>query len=234
MIETPLFALMITLVVYLAASQLYSSVRSFLLHPVLVTIAVLIGILTLLRVDYEIYFRGAWPVHFLLGPAVVALGLPLYDQLRLLRKEMPAILVSTAFGSIVGVVSVTVPLVLMKVPHEITASLAPKSVTTPIAIVLSEGMGGEPSLTASVVVVTGILGAVLGPVLLRVFGLVNGIPFGLAMGASSHGIGTARAVEKGSLEGASSGLALCLNGLFTSICAPPVVNFMAELSGFGG
>jgi len=234
MVETPLFALMITLIVYLAASQLYSTVRSFLLHPVLVTVVVLIGILTLLRIDYEVYFTGAWPIHFLLGPAVVALGMPLYDQLRLLRRELPAVLISTSFGSIVGVISVTVPLTLMKVPHEITASLAPKSVTTPIAIVLSEGMGGEPSLTASVVVVTGILGAVIGPILLRTVGILNGIPFGLAMGASSHGIGTARAVEEGSLEGASSGLALCLNGLFTSICAPPVVNFISELIGSGG
>jgi len=120
---------------------------------------------------------------------------------------------------------------LMGVPNEIVVSLAPKSVTTPIAIVISEGMGGETSLTAAVVVSTGILGAAVGPMVLRLIGVVSGTPFGLAMGASAHGIGTARAVEQGDLEGASSGLAICLNGIFTSICAPPVVHLLIRLMG---
>lgn len=216
----PLFALTITIGLYAAAQKLYRRTGLFLLHPVLVSVAAVIGLLTALDIDYETYHRGGKYLLFLLGPAVVALGLPLYDRLRELRESAPAILATSLCAGAAGIVSVTVPLLLAGIPEEIIRSLAPKSVTTPIAISIVETTGGIPSLTAAVVVATGILGAITGPPVLRLFGIVSGIPFGLAMGNSAHGIGTARALEAGETEGAAAGLAICLNGIVTAVLTP--------------
>ncbi len=220
LIFSPLFALTITIGLYAAAQKLYRRTGLFLLHPVLVSVAAVIAILSALEIDYETYQLGGRYLLFLLGPSVVALGLPLYDRLKELGESAPAILATTLFAGAAGIVSVTLPLVLAGVPNEITRSLAPKSVTTPIAISIVETTGGNPSLTAAVVVATGILGAITGPSLLRLFGIVTGIPFGLAMGNSAHGIGTARALEEGEAEGAAAGLAICLNGIVTAVLTP--------------
>jgi len=220
LLESPLFAISLTLILYAAAGRLYARVRLFILHPVLVAIIAIIVVLRALGISYESYEAGGRYILFLLGPSVVALGLPLYDRLRELGREAPAILATTVFAGAAGIVSVTVPLILAGVPKEIVRSLAPKSVTTPIAISIVETTGGIPSLTAAVVVATGIFGAVTGPAVLRLFGIVSGIPFGLAMGNAAHGIGTARALETGETEGAAAGLAICLNGIVTSILTP--------------
>ena len=223
---TPLFSITLTLGIYAAALYLYRRTSLFLFHPVLTTFVVIIVFLKISHIEYAEYYQGGKFIHFFLAPSVVALGMPLYDRLRRLRREAPVILINTVFVSAAGIVSVMVPLMWAGVPDRIVISLAPKSVTTPIAIAISEATGGVPSLTAAVVVATGIIGAVIGPAILRLVGVTGGIPFGLAMGNASHGIGTARALEEGETEGAAAGLAICLNGIMTSVLTPLLVRFL--------
>jgi len=223
---SPLFGLGLTLLVYAGAKRLYGRVRFFLLHPVLVSIAAIIAALKLLDIDYPTYMKGGGIVAFFLAPAVVALGLPLYRQLRRLASEALPLVLTTAFASAVGIVASVAPVLILGGPRELLASLAPKSVTTPIAIVVSEQIGGLPSLTAAAVVLTGVVGAVAGPVILRLIGITEGIAFGYAMGTASHGIGTARALEAGEVEGAASSLALCMNGIATAVLAPWIVRLL--------
>ena len=225
-LSDPIFSVTFTVVVYVGAVYLYKRLMWVILQPVLVSLVVIIAFLLLMDIDYQVYMEGGMVIHFFLGPTVVALGVPLYVRFRELKREAPAILLTIFCGSLAGIVSVTVPLLALGVPEEIVRSLAPKSVTTPIAMGIAETAGGIPSLTAAVVVVTGIFGGVVGPSVLKVCGIASGTPFGLAMGSAAHGLGTARALENGELEGASSGLAICLNGVMTAVLTPVVLSLL--------
>ncbi len=198
---------------------------SFLFHPVLVSVVVIMLMLVLTHTPYESYAEGTEGLTFLLAPSVVALGVPLYKEWKKLSAELGKILVTVTFGSLVGILSSILPVLLWGSPLEVVASLAPRSVTTPIAMNIAHATGGVPSLTAAVVVTTGIFGAVAGPVVLSILDKIETSTFGLAMGVASHGIGTARALEIGEREGAYSALGLCLNGVFTSILVPVLYRF---------
>ncbi len=226
MIDTPLFGLTLTIAIFAGAKWVYRRTRLFFLHPVLVTIALIIVILRVSGISYSDYMNGGSIVAFFLAPTVVALGLPLYENLARLRADTLPIVLTTLFGSIVGILASALPVVLWGGAPAVVASLAPKSVTTPIAMVISKEIGGLPSLTATVVVLSGVVGAVAGPIVLRLAGIAEGIAFGFAMGTASHGIGTARALECGGLEGAASSLALCLNGIATALLTPWVVKLI--------
>lgn len=230
-LKSPVFAIAATLLVYSAARALYRKARFFLLNPVLVSVAVLIAALKLAHLDYWEYMKGAQIIDFFLAPAVVALGVPLYRQLERMKRRSLFILISTALGSLAGILSATIPAGLLGASPELIRSLAPKSVTTPIAVGIAEILGGLPSLTAVVVIATGILGAVLGPPFLKLLRVRSPIAFGLAMGAAAHGIGTARALEEGELAGAASGLAICLNGILTAALAPLAMRLVLWMLG---
>ena len=219
-------AIAATVAVYAAARVLQRRAGSVLLHPVLVSIVVLIAALRMLGIDYETYDRGGRVLTFLLGPAVVALGLPLYRQMAEIGRRGRAVLVSLAAGSIVGVVSAVGTAALLGASGTVVRSLAPRAVTTPIAIGIAERVGGLPALSAAVVILSGILGAVIGPPLLRRVGVRSRTAFGLALGAAAHGVGTARAAEEGDVEAASSGLAIGLMGVGTAIAVPLVLAAM--------
>ena len=212
--------------VYAAALYIYKKWNFFLFHPVLLSIAVIILFLKIADISYEDYSRGGVFITSLLSPAVVALGIPLYREFGRIRKQAGAVILTTLFGSLVGIISAVIPAILLGSPPEIVASLAPKSVTTPIAMEIAARLGGPPSLSAVIVIITGILGAIIGPVVLRLIGAAEGAAFGLAMGIAAHGIGTARAFEKGETEGAFSSLGLCLNGLATSVLTPIVLRLL--------
>jgi predicted murein hydrolase (TIGR00659 family) len=216
-------ALAATLAVYAAGRVLQRRTGSVLLHPVLVAIVVLIAALWLLGIDYGTYNRGGRVLTFLLGPAVVALGLPLYRQMEEIGRHGRAVLVSIAVGSVVGVVSAVGTAALLGASAVVIRSLAPRAVTTPIAIGIAERVGGLPALSAAVVILTGVLGAVIGPPLLRWMGVRSRTAFGLALGAAAHGVGTARAAEEGDVEAASAGLAIGLMGVGTAVAAPLVL-----------
>ena len=226
MVPQALLWVTLSLLIYAAARVLYSRMRFPLLHPVLVTIGVVIAVLRVTGTQYAAYMVGGRFISFFLGPSVVALGVPLYLRLKEMKESAPAVLTAVLFGSTVGIVSVVTPALMLGTPELLVRSMAPKSVTTPIAIVVAEAIGGDASLTAAMVVVTGILGAVIGPLVLRLVGVVHPIAFGLAMGSAAHGIGTARALEEGSFHGAAAGLGICICGVMTSILTPPIVGLL--------
>lgn len=220
--QSELFALTLVIGTYIAATALYKKTRISLLHPLLTSIFVIIAILKLLGISYESFQEKSHLIHFLLGPSVVALGYVLYEQVQYLKGNVVSILTSIFVGAIVGIVSVIVIGKLMGADQSLIATLEPKSVTTPIAMGIAEKSGGIPSLTAVIVVAVGIFGSIVGPIAMRLMGIESCIAKGLALGASSHGVGTAAAIQIGAIEGALSGLAIGLMGIMTAILVPVI------------
>ena len=172
------------------------------------------------------HIRGGEYIDFWLKPAVVALGLPLYRQLPAIRKQVLPLLVSELCGCVAGIVSVVVIAKLLGASHEVIMSLAPKAVTTPIAMEVSAAVGGIPSLTAAVVVSTGIFGGIAGFKILKLSRVKSPIAQGLSMGTAAHAVGTSAAMERSERYGAFSSLGLTLNGLLTAILAPFVLHLI--------
>lgn len=228
---SPLLNLTITVTVFVLARWLYrKSGRRAWLNPVMTTILVLVAFLTVTDTPYPVYFEGAQFVHFLLGTATVALAIPLYRQFSLLKKNPLSILLAVLFGSMTAIISAIIIAKIGGLSQQTIVSLAPKSVTTPVAMGVAEQLGGLPSLTAVLVILTGILGASIGPYLLERFGITNPMAQGLAMGTTSHGIGTGRAVYMGEVVAAFSGLALGLNALITSFMLPLIWRLLSQLA----
>ena len=222
---TPLLGLTITLVAYSMAHQLYIfSNANPLLNPVLTSVALLITLLLLTDTAYEKYFEGGQFVHFLLGPATVALAIPLYQQCSKLRKLFIPITIAVISGVIIGSLSSISIALLLDASIETQLSLAPKSVTAPVAMGISEQIGGLPSLTAALVVITGIIGATIGSRLFDFLGIKDDSIKGIAMGITAHGIGTARAFQISGEMGAFSGLAMALSAFATALILPWLLN----------
>ncbi|MBI1383954.1 MAG: LrgB family protein [Rhizobiales bacterium] len=220
---SPLFHLTLTLAAYQAGLWIYRrSGLHPLLNPVLLAVLMVAAVLTVSRTPYVDYFEGAQFVHFLLGPATVALAIPLYRQLARVRASWLAILSSIATGSAVAAGSAAGIAYLAGSPAGVIASLAPKSVTAPVAMGIAEQIGGLPSLTAVLVIVTGIIGAMLGPAVLDALGIRDWRARGLAIGTASHGIGTARAFQVNEVAGAFAGLAMGINAIATALLLPIV------------
>jgi predicted murein hydrolase (TIGR00659 family) len=218
---SPLLALTLTLVAYQAGHWIYRRMNlNPLLNPVLLAVLAIVGVLLLTGTSYQTYFEGAQFVHFLLGPATVALAIPLYRQLDYVRRSAPAILASILVGSLTASLSAIAVVWALGGSPVTIVSIAPKSVTAPVAMGISEQLGGLPSLTAVLVVLTGILGAALGPPLLNLLNIRDWRARGLAIGIASHGIGTARALQVNEVAGAFAGLAMGLNALATAILLP--------------
>jgi predicted murein hydrolase (TIGR00659 family) len=218
---SPLAALTLTLVAYLAGDTIYRrSGRNPLLNPVLLAILLIAAVLLPTGGDYERYFEGAQFVHFLLGPATVALAIPLYRELANVRRAFVPLMASLLVGSLTAAGTAVGLAWLAGASTETLASLAPKSVTTPVAMGVAESLGGLPSLTAAVVILTGIVGAALGPLMLDLARIRDPRARGLAMGTASHGIGTARALQMGQVAGAFAGIAIGLNALATAVLLP--------------
>jgi predicted murein hydrolase (TIGR00659 family) len=218
---SPLLHLTLTLIAYQIGSWIYGrGGMNPLLNPVLLAVCLLVGALLLTDTSYTDYFEGAKFVHFLLGPATVALAIPLYRQFERVKRSAPAILSSILAGSLTASFSAVALVWLLGGSWNTALSIAPKSVTAPVAMGVSEQLGGLPSLTAVMVILTGILGAMLGPPLLNLLRIRDWSARGLAMGTASHGIGTARALQVNEVAGAFAGLAMGLNALATSILLP--------------
>ncbi len=216
-----------TVAVFGLARRLHQRVGSPLLHPVLVAIVAMIGALEALGVDYDTYNRGGRLLSFWLGPAVVALGVPLFRQMEGIRRSARAVLASLLAGGAVGIVTACGVAALLGASPEVVRSLAPRSVTTPIAIEIARRAGGIPSLSAAVVILSGVLGAAVGPALLWAAGVRSRTATGIALGAAAHGVGTARAVEEGEVEAAGAGIAIGLMGVVTAVLTPLVLALLA-------
>lgn len=228
LVHSEIFDLALVVGTYIAATILYKKTHLSILHPLLTSIFVIIVILEFLDIEYASFQEGSHLIHFMLGPSVVALGYVLFEQMKYLKGNVVSILTSVFVGAIVGIISVIVIGKLMGADQSLIATLQPKSVTTPIAMGISEKNGGIPSLTAVIVVAVGIFGSIVGPAVMKVLGIESRIAKGLALGASSHGVGTAAAIQLGAVEGALSGLAIGLMGIMTAILVP-VISYLLSL-----
>lgn len=217
----PLLGLTLTLMAYLAGDRIYRRLRlNPLANPVLIAVLLLIGLLTATGIPYDSYFQGAQFVHFLLGPATVALAVPLYKNLRAVRQSLPALLTALITGSLCAAASAVAIGWVLGATRETLLSVAPKSVTMPIAMGVAEELGGLPSLTAVMVLLTGISGAVMATWTLNALRIRDWRVRGFATGLAAHGIGTARALAVSDVAGAFASLAMGLNGLATAVLLP--------------
>jgi len=220
--ESTGFILLLIFGSYLFGQWVFKKTRIAVFHPMIISIAIIIAFLKIMDIPYQTFEQGSQFVSFMLGPSVVALGYILYEQLSYLKGNVVSILTSVFIGSVVGIMSVILLAKLTGADEMLIHSLEPKSVTTPIAMSIAEQSGGNVSLTAVIVLFCGIFGSIVGPPILRLLGIQSSVARGLAMGASAHGVGTAKAMEMGIIEGALSGLAIGLMGVMTALLIPIV------------
>lgn len=217
-LNSPHFAITLTLLAYIAGHGLYRITgRPSFLQPVVTGIAIVGATLVILKLDYSTYMEGASVIHFMLGTVTVALGLPLYQNLDLIRRHLVPLVITLAISGIVAVSSATGLLWLSGADRATLVSMTTKSITTPMAISVTESIGGYPPLATGFVMVTGILVAAFGSPVLRLTGVTHPAAQGCAMGMIGHGVGTARAFEMGKEAGAFSALSIGLMGLYTAI-----------------
>ena len=205
----------ISLLAYLAGTLLKKKFKLGFLNPLLISIIITIIVLVVSGVDYDTYNAGAQYLSWFLTPATVCLAIPLYEQWELLKHHWRAVFLGILAGVFTSMGTVCVLAWLMGLSHEEYVTLLPKSITTAIGMGLSEELGGYVTITVAVIVVTGVLGNIMGEVICRIFRITDPIAKGLAFGASSHAIGTAKAMEIGEIEGAMSSLAIAVTGLLT-------------------
>ncbi len=225
-LQNNLILLALTFGIFYGARQFQKWTGWIILNPIHVTIIVLIGLLQLTGIDYATYQQAGGYIEFWLKPAIVALGVPLYQNLSQIRRQFLPIFLSQLAGCLIGIISVVLIAQWMGASRETIISLSPKSVTTPIAMEVCQALGGIPSLTAAIVVSVGLFGAVFGFKVLEVWHIKNPYSQGLSIGTASHAVGTSRAMEKGATYGAYASLGLILNGVLTALLAPIILKFM--------
>jgi predicted murein hydrolase (TIGR00659 family) len=220
-VTSPVFGITVTLLAYVVARRLWDATgRHSLANPVLVCIVLIGGLLLVTGIDYDDYMVGGSVIGFLLGPATVALAVPLYRQLEQIRASLLPVLIGVTVGCCTAIVVGFALTRALGGSEQLALSMAPKSATTPVSIALAETVGGSPSLTAVFTIISGVLGAVAGPAVLTLLRLRDHRVRGLAIGLVSHGIGTSRALHEDPVEGAFSGMAMALNALATSLALP--------------
>ncbi|QLG86915.1 LrgB family protein [Chitinibacter bivalviorum] len=219
--DIPAIWLAVTLAAFAVSDAIHIRAYNFpLLHPVLISVLMIIALLNLTGVSYQTYFDGAYPIHLLLGPATVALAVPLYANLQRIRDYIGPLLIALGVGSVVGIFAGLLIGHLLGLSPLSLISIAPKSVTTPIAMALAQHAGGNVSLAAGVVILTGICGAILATPLFQLLRIKDEVAQGFAMGMGAHGVGTSRAIQMSETTGAFAGLAMGLNGILTSLILP--------------
>ena len=225
---SPLLWLAATLGAYLIADALARRAnRNPLVNPVLIAVALVAALLEATGTSYATYFAGAQFVHFLLGPATVALAVPLARNLALVRRNLAPMAAALIAGSITAMVSAVLIARAFGAPHDVLISIAPKSATAAVAMAVSEAQGGLPALTATLVIATGVLGAIMVTPLMNAFGIKDYAARGFAVGVASHGIGTARAFAVDPVAGLFAGAAMGLNAVVTPILAPLLLPWIA-------
>lgn len=209
----------LSLVAYEFGLLLKRKFKLAVFNPLLIAIICVIGVLAVLRVDYDTYNEGGKYISYLLTPATVCLAVPLYEQLTLLKNNIKAVAAGIFSGVLASLVSVFLLAKAFQLSHEEYVTLLPKSITTAIGMGVSEELGGIVTITVAVIIITGVLGNMVGEVVCRIFRIEEPIARGLALGTSAHAIGTAKAMELGEVEGAMSSLAIAVAGLLTVVAA---------------
>jgi len=220
LVKSPVFGLLISLIAFQAGAYVKKKLKLSVFNPLLIAIILVILFLTLTNISYEDYNYGGRMISFFLYPATVSLALPLYRKFHLFRKNVLPICAGILCGAVSSIACTIFLARLFGLSEKLTLSLIPKSITTPIGMAVSEQMGGVPPVTVVAIIITGILGSITGPFLYRVLKINDKVAMGIAMGSSSHAIGTAKAVEIGETEGAMSGLTMAIAGIATVFLAP--------------
>ena len=216
------FGVVVSLLTYWLGMWLKKKLGWAVLNPILVSVAVVIFLLKVLKVDYEVYNEGAKYISYLLTPATVCLAIPLYKQLELLKKNLTAVAAAILAGVASSAVSIFALCLLFRMEHVYYVTLLPKSITTAIGMGVSEEAGWIVTITVVCIIVTGILGNMIGETVFKLIRLESPIAKGLALGTSAHAVGTAKALELGEIEGAMSSLSVAVAGLLTVLVVPLV------------
>lgn len=220
------FGVVVSILGYEIGLFLKKKFNNGIFNPLLISILFVMASLVIFKVDFESYNNGAKYLSYLLTPATVCLAIPLYEQLDLLKNNFKAIIIGIFSGVAASLISVFLFALLFQFTHEQYVTLLPKSITTAIGMGISEELNGIVTITVAVIIVTGIIGNILAEVICKVFHIHEPIAKGIAIGTSSHAIGTSKAMEIGEIEGAMSGLAIAVAGLFTVIGASIFANLL--------
>lgn len=220
------FGVMVSILAYELGMFLKKKTRLAICNPLLISIIAVMIVLGVFQVDYETYKQGANLLSYLLTPATVCLAIPLYEQLELLKTNVKAIMAGIVSGVLTSLVSILIMALIFGFSHEEYVTLLPKSITTAIGMGVSEELGGIVTITVAVIIVTGILGNVIGEYVCRLFKIEEPVAKGIALGSASHAIGTARAMEMGEIEGAMSSLSIAVAGLLTVVGASVFAQFV--------
>lgn len=218
--SNPLFGLILAIGMYLLAHSLFQRYPYPVLNPLIVSTFLIILFLLITGISYDHFYVGGSVLNMLIGPATVALGIPLYHTFHLLKKHYKSILVGIFLGTLVCTFLTGILAVVFHLNEKLIASLMPKSITSAIAIEVSEKMGGIPSLTLVIVIVSGIMGAMMAPAVFKWFAITDDIAQGIALGSAAHAVGTSKAIELGATQGAMAGLAIGVTGAITVFVAP--------------
>lgn len=220
------FGVFITLAAYEVGSVIKRRFKKSVFNPLLIAIILVILFLCLFDIECSVYQEGAEVISFLLTPATICLAVPLYEQLELLKKNLKAVLAGIISGVLTSLGSILVLALLFRLDHAAYVTLLPKSITTAIGMGVSQELGGYVPITVAVIIVTGVLGNMLAETVCRIFKIQDPIARGIAIGTSSHAIGTAKAMEMGEVEGAMSSLSIVVSGILTVICANGFAQFV--------
>lgn len=226
LLSEPLFQVTLTLVVYTGVNLLYRKFRLFVFNPLLLAAGIIMYILYYAKVDYTVYAKGGDMITFLLGPATVALGVPLYKQIPVIKANWKSIFIGVTVGSITAIVSTLWLAKALGAGRETLLSIAAKSATMPIALGITDILGGNDKLIVLAVVITGTFGGMTGAEVMRWARIKSRVAIGIGIGTASHSGGTSRAIQIGETEGSMSGAAIVLTGLMTAIMAPWVVKWL--------
>lgn len=221
--SSPLFGLILSITVFLLAREVAAKLKLAIFNPLIVSIIVVIVFLKLTGISYEDYYQGGAILNMLIAPATVALAIPLFKSIHLLKHHARSIVAGIFVGTLVSTLVTGGLAVFLKYSPSLAASMLPKSVTTAIAIDISKQLGGISTVTIIAVIITGIAGAIMAPSVLKVFKVTEPVAQGIALGTSAHAIGTVKALELGAVEGAMSGLAIGVTGVVTVFISPIVL-----------
>ncbi|ABR33121.1 LrgB family protein [Clostridium beijerinckii] len=224
LINNVLFGLVLSLAAFEVGIFINRNTRIPILNPLLIAIGIIICFLFAFHIDFDTYNKGGQFINMFLGPSTVVLAVPLYKQLDLLKKNAKAILTGIFVGSAIGIISIIGISYLVGLNASVIKSLVPKSVTTPIGISISSQLGGVVPITVLAIIITGIVGAVFGPTICKIFRIKDKVAVGVSIGTASHAVGTSKALELGEVEGAMSSLSIGIAGIMTVIIAPLVYN----------
>ncbi|WP_291633202.1 LrgB family protein [Clostridium sp.] len=228
--STAIFAVMISLIAFEIGLFINRKTKKAFLNPLLIAIVIVIIVLKILNINLEDYKRGGQLISFLLAPATVVLAVPLYKNFKLLIKNAIPIIAGIFAGCIVSITTIILLSKAFKLDKLLGLSLVPKSVTTPIGIEISKQIGGIPEITVAAIIITGITGAIIGPMVFSALRIKDKVAIGIAMGTSSHALGTAKAMEMGEIEGGMSGIAIGVAGLITVVIAPMIIKIFHHFS----